>query len=142
MVFIRGYLPLDNGFTQTVGAGNIDDLLKAGLGIDSGQDSGAGGVGSDHFLNADGQGQGELIKALVVPVTDGPIGKERGKTAFDGLNKGNFAANIEEGFLLAAKGLDRRFFHGDRGADGHIQVGAGQAVEILQIFIGLADFGH
>ena len=76
MVFIRGHLSLDNGLTQAVGAGNINDLLKTGLGVHGGQNSGAGGVGTNHFLDADGQGQGELVNSLVMPVTNGPIGKE------------------------------------------------------------------
>ena len=67
---------MDDVFAQAVSGVDEDRVAKAGFGVDSEDDAARRKVGAHHSLNADGEGDLEMVKALVHAIRDGAVGEE------------------------------------------------------------------
>ena len=70
----------------------------------------AADIRTDHLHHGDGEGDLEVVEALVEAVGDRAIGEDRGKAAPAGLEQVLGAAHIEEAFVLAGKACGRQIF--------------------------------
>ena len=115
-------LSLDDGFAETVTARDENHIAKSRFGIEREDDAAGGEIRADHFHHGDGEGDFEVIEAVVDAVGNRAIGENRGKAAPAGFEQILRATHVEEAFMLARKTRRRQIFrrrrtsHGDRDA--------------------------
>ena len=136
VVLVRAHRALHHVFSQAPGPGDVHGVLEPGLGVYGEHHSRAGQVRAHHLLHADGQGDGEVVEALVHPVGDGPIGEERCEAALAGLHELFRSVDVQVGFLLARERRVGQVLGRGRGAHGHVAV---RAVFFLQPLVGVFD---
>ncbi len=113
---------LDDGFAKTVTTGDKNHITKSGFGIEREGDTTGRKVRADHFHHSDGEGDLEVIEAVVDAVGNRAIGKNGGKATPRGLEQIFGAAHVEEALMLARKARGRQIFcrrrtsHGDSDA--------------------------
>lgn len=98
-ILVRGDGSLHNVLVQAPGCINDNNVVKLGLGIEGKHNASAGSIRADHFLHTNREGHLRVIEALLSPVADRPIGKERGVALGAGLKQIVFSCNIEKCFL-------------------------------------------
>ena len=75
-VFIRIDGSLHHVLAQAVGRREQNHITKPRLGIEAEHHPRAGQIGAHHALNADRKGYIEVIKAVQLPVGNGPVGEQ------------------------------------------------------------------
>ena len=136
-VFIRSDGALHHVFAKPVGPADEHRIAEAGFGIDGEDHTGAGEVRAHHALDADAQGDLEVVEALIDAVADGAVREQRGETTLAGFQHGGGAMDIEIRFLLAGKTRVRQVFRG--GGRAHSDIGR-QFCGPLQFLISGDDF--
>ena len=117
-------LALDDALAQAPGGVDQDSVLEAGLRVDGEHDAGTRQVGTDHLLDADREGDLQVVEALFDAISDGSVGEERGHAALDGVEQGVVAADVEIGVLLAGKARPGQVFGRGGRTHGDIAVGS------------------
>jgi len=120
-IFVRVHGALDDVFAKSPGRIDDDHAGEAGFGVEREHHAGPRTIGADHFLDADGQRDLQMIEAVGLAVDDGAIG-EQGRVAFAARPQQlGFPADVEIAFLLSREaGLGQVLrggaaAHGDRG---------------------------
>ena len=116
--FVGIDLALDDGFAETVTAGDEHHVAKSGFGIEREDDAAGREIRADHFHHGDGERDLEVIEAVVDAVGNRAIGENGGKAAPAGFEQVLRAAHIEEAFMLAGKARGRQIFGGRRTSHG------------------------
>ena len=110
---------LDDGFAETVTTRDENHIAKSRFGIEREGDATGREIRADHLHHSDGEGDLEVIEAIVDAVGNRAIGKNGGKATPAGLEQILRAADVEEAFMLARKTRGRQIFcrrrtsHGD-----------------------------
>ena len=121
--FVRIDLTLDDGLAKTVATRHEHHIAKSRFGIEREDDPARREIRADHFHHGDGEGDLEVIEALVDAVGNRAIGENGGKAASAGLKQILRAAHMKKAFMLPRKTRGRQIFcrrrtpHGDSGAD-------------------------
>ena len=118
-------LALDDGFAETVTAGDEDHVAKSRFGIEREDDAAGREIRANHFHHGDGESDLEVIEAVVDAVGNRAIGENGGKAAPAGLEQILRAAHIEEAFMLARKTRGRQIFRRRRTPHGDSDAGPG-----------------
>ncbi len=103
---------LNDHLAKPVGPGDEDDVPEAGVGVECEDDPACGEVGADHLHDPDREGDLEVVKVVVYPVSDRPVGEEGGKAPDVGLPQRLVAPDVQVGLLLARKRGCREVFGG------------------------------
>ncbi len=101
---------LDDGLAKAVTPRHEDHVRKSRFRVEREHHSAGRKIGPDHLHHGDGQGDLEVIKAVVDPVGDRAIGENGGKAAPAGLEQILRATYIEEALMLAGKTRGRQIF--------------------------------
>ena len=136
-VLVRIDRALHDVLAEPPGGVDDDDAGKAGFSIEREHHPGSGQVGTHHLLNADRQGDLQMIEAVGLPVHDGTVREERSVTSSASPQQFRVAAHIEIGFLLAGETCLRQILGGRAAADGDRQLRCSAALG--QFAIGDAD---
>ncbi len=140
-VFVRVHRAADHGLAEPPGRVDEHDPGESGLGVDGEHDAGTGLVGTHHDLYADRQRHVEVVETVLLPVGDGPVGKQGGIAAAAGLQQLIASPDIEVGLLLAGETRLRQVFGGGAAAHGHRRLVPSAAPR--QRVVGLRDgFRH
>ncbi len=115
-------LPADDGLTEPERRADDDDLGESALGVEGEDHAGAGKVRADHGLDADGEGDLEVVEAHPLPVVDGAVGVEGRVAAVHRLQQPGGAAHIQVRLLLAGEAGLRQVLGGGAAAYGDFRV--------------------
>ena len=88
-----------------------------------GSEQNAGDVWQHHLLHHHGEGDLFVGKPILLPIQNGPIGKQRRPAAAHGIQNIGFAAHVKVGVLLPGKGGVGQIFSSGAGADSKSGVG-------------------
>ena len=77
-------LALDHVLAEPPGGVDQDDVGKAGLGVEGEHHPGGAAIGADHLLDADREGDLEVVEAVELAVGDRSIGEEGGEAGLAG----------------------------------------------------------
>ncbi|MCY1187280.1 hypothetical protein D9M73_282420 [compost metagenome] len=67
---------MDHGFAEAPGGADHGHAGEAGVSVDGEHHAGGADVGTHHPLDADREGDVEVVKALDLAVADGPVGEQ------------------------------------------------------------------
>ncbi len=116
---------LNHHLAQAIGGGDEHHAIEAGLGVQSKHDAGCADVAAHHALDAGGQRDQAVVKALVDAVGNGAVVVERREHFPDRVQDRFQAFHIQEGFLLSGEGGIRQVLGGGRRAYGDGNLAAG-----------------
>ena len=116
LVFVGIDRALHDVLAEAPGGVDQHDLGEAGLGVDREHDAGAAQVGAHHLAARRRERDLHVVEALGLAVADGAVGEQRGVAAPAGVEQGLFAADVEEGLLLAGEARVRQVFGGGAAA--------------------------
>ena len=125
-------LALHDGFAETVTARDEDHVAKSRFGIEREDDPAGREVRADHLHHGDGEGDLEVIEAVVDAIGNRAIGEDRGEAAPAGFEQIVRAPHVEEAFMLARETRGRQIFRRRRTSHGDGDAGP---VLLLQLAI-------
>ena len=112
-VFVGVHRPLHDVLTQPVRGVDENRVAEARLSVDREHHARGRQVRTDHALHADRQANLKVIKTLVPPVRDRPVGEQRREAAFAGLQQLRPTTHVQIGLLLPGEtGVGKVFGRG------------------------------
>ena len=115
---------LHDVLAQAVGAGDQDDVAKAGFRIEREDHAARADVGADHLHHADRQPDLEVIESVVDAIDDAAVGEQRGEALTAGLEQVVGAGDVEVGLVLAGEARGRQILGGRGAAHGDGDIGS------------------
>ena len=121
---------------QPVTARDVGGILEPAFGVYGEHHPRRRQIAPHHLLHGDGKGHREVVEFLLLPVSDGPVGEQRGEAGPAGLQQRGVAPNVEVGVLLAGKGGVGEILGGGARSHGGIHF---RAVALAQLVVGVLD---
>ena len=134
--FVGIDLTLHDILAEPPRSGDENHVAEAGFGVERKDDAAGRKIGADHFHDPDRQRDLEVVEAVVDPINDGAVGKDRGKTAPARLDCIGLAAHVQKALMLPGETGGRQILGGRRAAHRDRDFGT---ASLLEPAVGVRD---